>query len=163
MRLPHGVSYLIDSRNCAYVPDTVSVVERVVSYPVCKRPMHCVVLGTWSGSHAVYTTPSCVTIVLMCDLRPPCAFPCTSCCVHAQADDQWGTVCDDSFTNKDAEVVCRQLGYGTGSAQYQPGYGPGTGPIFLDDVSCSGYENNLFMCGSAGVFHFIWRGRRTAP
>ena len=25
--------------------------------------------------------------------------------------DNWGTICDDGFTNNNAQVLCRQLGY----------------------------------------------------
>ena len=47
----------------------------------------------------------------------------------------WGTVCDDDFSNLTATVICRSLGYG-GSAVFKKNgfFGPGKGPIWLDEV-----------------------------
>lgn len=61
----------------------------------------------------------------------------------------WGTVCDDGWDLVDAAVVCRELGCGApllsiGNARY----GPGSGPIWLDDVNCTGTESTLRRCRS---------------
>ncbi|XP_061086527.1 deleted in malignant brain tumors 1 protein-like [Conger conger] len=71
--------------------------------------------------------------------------------VEIYNDGQWGTVCDDSWDLNDAEVVCRQVG--CGSAQAAPGSahsGQGSGPIWLDDVRCSGNESSLSECRHSG-------------
>ncbi|XP_035663838.1 soluble scavenger receptor cysteine-rich domain-containing protein SSC5D-like [Branchiostoma floridae] len=58
----------------------------------------------------------------------------------------WGTVCDDGFDDRDAQVVCRQLGYYTGSARVGGVFPEGTGNIWLDNLNCAGNESSVADC-----------------
>ena len=64
---------------------------------------------------------------------------------------QWGTICDDYWSISDAKVVCRQLGYKHAVRVLQRSQVPdGTGPIWLDNVGCSGSERSLSSCYHGG-------------
>ncbi|KAL9960879.1 hypothetical protein ACROYT_G034385 [Oculina patagonica] len=62
---------------------------------------------------------------------------------------QWGTVCNDSFDIKDAQVACRQLGFLGAKTFYT--HGGGTGPTWLDEVDCKGTEKSLLACKHPGI------------
>ena len=65
---------------------------------------------------------------------------------------EWGTVCDDGWDDTDAGVVCRQLGFGSsGTAIGSAGFGRGSGPVWLNYVTCTGNEPALASCGHLGV------------
>lgn len=71
--------------------------------------------------------------------------------VEIQHNGQWGTVCDDLWDLRDASVVCRQLGCGVAfSALQSAAFGPGTGPIWLDNVNCNGDEVSITDCRHQG-------------
>ena len=63
----------------------------------------------------------------------------------------WGTVCDDGWTQTSTAVLCTQLNFTYGIAALDNLLiGPGEGPIWLDDVTCSGKETSLTDCPNNG-------------
>ncbi|NXU29814.1 DMBT1 protein, partial [Thalassarche chlororhynchos] len=71
--------------------------------------------------------------------------------VEVKQQGQWGTVCGDYWSMNNAAVVCKQLDCGSavGAPQYGH-FGPGSGPIWMDDVGCNGTESALSDCPHSG-------------
>ena len=60
---------------------------------------------------------------------------------------EWGTVCDDGWDIKNAQVVCRMLNFTSAlAAPTALTFGGGKVRIWLDDVRCTGNENALSEC-----------------
>ena len=68
-------------------------------------------------------------------------------------NNAWGTVCDDDFDIRGANVICRMLGYpGAISAEGNATFGQGdpNSAILLDDLWCSGRETTVASCSFRG-------------
>uniref|UniRef100_A0A673U7D2 Lysyl oxidase homolog n=1 Tax=Suricata suricatta TaxID=37032 RepID=A0A673U7D2_SURSU len=71
--------------------------------------------------------------------------------VEIQRAGEWGTICDDDFTLQAAHILCRELGFTEATGwTHSAKYGPGTGRIWLDNLSCSGTEQSVTECASRG-------------
>ena len=63
---------------------------------------------------------------------------------------EWGTVCGNGWDLMDAQVVCKELGYGSATIASAALYGRGSGRIWLDNLECVGTENTIRNCSHSG-------------
>ncbi|XP_078658415.1 uncharacterized protein LOC144903853 isoform X5 [Branchiostoma floridae x Branchiostoma belcheri] len=68
--------------------------------------------------------------------------------VEVMHNGQWGTICDDGWGMEEARVVCRQLGHRC--AHRSRFFSPGSDPIWMDDVACTGSETRISQCSHRG-------------
>ena len=73
--------------------------------------------------------------------------------VEVQHNGTWGIICRDSWDVRDAEVVCRQLGFDgvlTAFTRAWASFGQGVRQIWLDDLQCQGNETSISECSHLG-------------
>ena len=71
--------------------------------------------------------------------------------MEVQYNGTWGTICDHGLQLKDAQVLCRQLGFGKAfvATQNSP-YGQGTRKNWLTNLYCDGDEHTVADCSNSG-------------
>ncbi|XP_071804223.1 scavenger receptor cysteine-rich domain-containing protein DMBT1-like isoform X2 [Asterias amurensis] len=68
--------------------------------------------------------------------------------VEVYQEDIWGTICGDNWDLKDAQVICRQLGYPTATQAWQNShFGQGERLTLWSNVTCDGNESSIAECG----------------
>eukprot|EP00062_Callorhinchus_milii_P025079 gi/632985667/ref/XP_007909811.1/ PREDICTED: deleted in malignant brain tumors 1 protein-like [Callorhinchus milii] len=67
--------------------------------------------------------------------------------VEIYHDGTWGRLLDDSWNISNADVICRQLNFGSAISVYNSSqYGEGTGPVWINNVQCAGTETHIWNC-----------------
>ena len=69
--------------------------------------------------------------------------------VEVYFNGEWGTVCDNEWSENKATMVCVDLGLG--SSGIPENFGPGSGRVLLDNIICSKNDKTLTNCGHYGV------------
>ena len=69
----------------------------------------------------------------------------------------WGRICDFNFDNKDADVICKMLGFpkalkALAKSADEDLYGPAPSDIgfVLENITCTGNEDSIFECPHPG-------------
>ena len=68
-------------------------------------------------------------------------------------DGEWGTVCDDYWSNGDGQVACTQMGYAGAERVFWNSHFGGAVKgtrTWLDNLQCAGDEDDLFDCPRLG-------------
>ena len=100
----------------------------------------------WSAPHCPISLSSDSRQLRLMDGGSPCAGR-----VEILNQGSWGTICDYNWSINNARVVCRQLGCGKAlQATFSSSFGAGSGPIWLDNVKCTGKESHVWRCPSWG-------------
>ncbi|XP_052845539.1 uncharacterized protein LOC128258146 isoform X3 [Drosophila gunungcola] len=135
---------------------------------ICKVPVMKCPNNYW----LCHTSKECIPPAFVCDNTEDCADKSDECAAVCQAPIQyrleggrnsnegrlevkyhgaWGSVCDDDFNQKSAQVACNSMGF-YGPAKIERNiFGIGNGPIWLDQVMCFGNETSLDKCS-----HWNW-------
>ncbi|XP_076741511.1 scavenger receptor cysteine-rich domain-containing protein DMBT1 [Maylandia zebra] len=137
--------------NCGHNEDASIICDGINStvFPTTPRPQN--FTTTHVPANITTTTPVGNSTAVEGEVRLVNGNSSCSGRVEIFHSGQWGTVCDDAWGLVDAQVVCRQLGCGrVFSALTNAQFGQGSGPIWLDDVACSGNESKLSECQHRG-------------
>ena len=64
----------------------------------------------------------------------------------------WGTVCSSNWDIREAQVVCRQLGYDKAvAATHYSAFGESTGHVWAQSFDCNGEESRLDECSTTAL------------
>ena len=83
--------------------------------------------------------------------------------VEVHHNGAWKTVCDVNWDLRDANVVCRQLGFaGAVAANKSAAFGQGEGKIWMYEVQCTGNESSFKECNHQGWAFYYCSHREDA-